>query len=249
MDPVSRLERRVEERLAHLDALFGRAGVRYALIGATAILLQGIDLPRTTRDLDLAVSVEQDLDEVRALLEAHGLRSTTTRHRFTAEDGLEIDVLPIRPGTDRVELPGGDSISRVGLDEAIAASVRVAFHDGGTFVAPLPVLASIKLYIATLRSGGHDLGDALALLDQYESAGARRFDIDYIAEGDLSWEAAGAWLAGRDAQGILLRESSAATLTAVEQLLSGVVLSDRFARGPENRALLAAFRAGLAHAS
>ena len=26
MDPVSRLERRVEERLAHLDALFGRAG-------------------------------------------------------------------------------------------------------------------------------------------------------------------------------------------------------------------------------
>lgn len=249
MDPVSRLERRVEEQLAHLDALFGGAEQRYALIGATAILLQGIVLPRTTRDLDLAVSVEHDLDEVRTLLETHGLRSTTIRHRFTAEDGVEIDILPIRPGTDRVELPGGESISRVGLDEAIAAGLRVALHDGGVFVAPLPVLASIKLYVATTRSGGHDLGDALALLEQYESAGVRRFDIDYLEERDLSWEAAGAWLAGRDAKRILRRESSTATLTAVEQLLGDVRLSERFTRGPENRALLAAFHAGLAHTS
>jgi predicted nucleotidyltransferase len=246
---VSRLEPRVEEHLAHLDALFGRTGHRYALIGATAILLQAIALPRTTRDLDFAVSVEQDLDEVRTLLEAHGLRSTTIRHRFTAEDGLEVDVLPIRPGADRVELPGGESISRVGLHEAIAASVRVALRAGGVFVAPLPVLASIKLYVATIRPGGHDLGDALTLLEQYESAGARRFDIDYLAEGDLSWETAGAWLAGRDAQGILHRESRAEVLMAVEQLLGDIRLSDRLAQGPENRALLTAFRVGLAHAS
>jgi predicted nucleotidyltransferase len=251
VDPVSRLERRVEERLADLDTLFGRAGVRYALIGATALLLHGTALPRTTRDLDLAVSVEHGLDEVRTLLEAHGLRSTTIRHRFAAKDGLEIDVLPIRKGSRgaRIELPDGESISPVGLTETIENAVRLPLPGGGVSVAPLSVLAAIKLYVATIRSDERDFGDAFAVLTQYESAGIRRFDIDYLAEGGLSWETAGAWLAGQDARGILHRESRTAILTAAEHLLGDIRLSDRYARGPENRALLTAFRAGLAHAA
>jgi hypothetical protein len=116
-------------------------------------------------------------------------------------------------------------------------------------VAPLSVLAEIKLYVATIRSDERDFGDAFAVLTQYESAGIRRFDIDYLAEGGLSWETAGAWLAGQDARGILHRESRTAILTAAEHLLGDIRLSDRYARGPENRALLTAFRAGLAHAA
>ena len=250
MDPVSRLERRVEERLADLDTLFGRAGVRYALIGATALLLQGIVLPRTTRDLDFAVSVGHSIDEVRTLFEAHGLRSSTTvRHRFIAEEGLEIDVLPIRARTDRVELPGGESISQVGLAEAIGSATSVALPAGSVCVAPLPVLAAVKLHVATIRLDERDLQDAFAVLAQYESAGIRRFDIDYLAEGSLSWDTADAWLAGQDARGILHRESRTAILTAAEHLLGDIRLSDRFAQGPEDRALLTAFRAGLTRAS
>lgn len=244
---MSHLERRVEERLAALDALFGRAGVSYALIGATAILLQGIALPRTTRDLDLAVSVEHGLDEVRTLLEAHGLRSTTTRHRFAAKDGLEIDVLPIRKASRgaRIELPDGESISPAGLTEAIESAVRVPLPNGSVSVAPLSVLAAIKLYVATIRSDERDFGDAFAVLTQYESAGTRQFEIDYDAQSNLILETAGAWLAGRDAHGILHQHSRAAVAGAVEMLFRDVRLSNRFAGGPENRALLAAFRAGL----
>lgn len=248
MDPVSRLERSVEERLADLDTLFGRAGVRYALIGATALLLQGIVLPRTTRDLDFAVSVGHSIDEVRTLFEAHGLRSSTTvRHRFIAEEGLEIDVLPIRGGTwaDRVELPGGESISQAGLAEAIGGAESVALPAGSVCVAPLSVLAAIKLYVATIRSDERDLQDAFAVLAQYESAGTRRFEIDYDAQSHLTLETAGAWLAGRDAHGVLHQHSRAAVAGAVEVLFRDVRLSNRFAGGPENRALLAAFRAGL----
>lgn len=247
MDSVSHLERRVEERLAALDALFGRAGVSYALIGATAILLQGIALPRTTRDLDLAVSVEHGLDEVRTLLEAHGLRSTTTRHRFAAKDGLEIDVLPIRKASRgaRIELPDGESISPAGLTEAIESAVRVPLPNGSVSVAPLSVLAAIKLYVATIRSDERDFGDAFAVLTQYESVGTRQFEIDYDAQSNLILETAGAWLAGRDAHGILHQHSRAAVAGAVEMLFRDVRLSNRFAGGPENRALLAAFRAGL----
>jgi predicted nucleotidyltransferase len=247
VDPVSRLERSVEQALAGLDAVFGRAGVRYALIGATALLLHGIALPRTTRDLDLAVSVEHNLDEVRTLLEAHGLRSTTVRHRFTAEDGLEIDVLPIRKASRgaRIELPDGESISPAGLTEAIESAIRVPLPNGSVSVAPLSALAAIKLYVATIRSDERDFGDAFAVLAQYESAGTRRFEIDYDAQSNLTLETAGAWLAGRDAHGILHQHSRAAVAGAVEVLFRDVRLSDRFAGGPENRALLATFRAGL----
>jgi predicted nucleotidyltransferase len=249
MDPVSRLEQRVERALADLDAMLSQARKGYALIGATAILLHGIALPRTTRDLDLVVAVEHDLDEIRPLLEVHGLGRTAIHHRFATKDGLEVDILPMVPGGTRVELPGGEFISRVGLSEAMDASVRVAFSTGEASLAPLSVLAAIKLYIATIRLDGHDLDDAVAVLEQYEAAGVRRFDVDYPEEEALSWETAGAWLAGRDARSVLHPESHAAVLAAAEQLLGDIRLSDRFAGGPESRALLTAFRAGLARAS
>ncbi|MCX6099973.1 MAG: hypothetical protein NTV92_00805 [Candidatus Bipolaricaulota bacterium] len=188
MDSVSHLERSVEQALADLDAVFGRAGVRYALIGATALLLHGIALPRTTRDLDLAVSVEDDIDDVRVLLEECGLRSTTIRHRFASNDGLEIDVLPIRKGSRgvRIELPDGESISPAGLTETIESAVRVPLLNGSVSVAPLSVLAAIKLYVATIRSDERDFDDAFAVLAQYESAGTRRFEIDYDAQSHLT---------------------------------------------------------------
>lgn len=250
MDPVRGVERPVEELLQALNALFTRAEMRYALIGATAILLQGIDLPRTTRDLDFAVSVGRDIEEVRALLEANGFRSSTIRHRFIRESGMEIDVLPIAAGdrAERVALPGGEWVSAVGLSEAIETAKAVSVSEGSVRVALLSLLAAIKLHVATVRVGGPDLGDALAVLSQYERAGGRRFDVDYITEKGLTWETAGAWLAGRDARTLLRPESSAAVLAALEQLRGDVRLTDRFASGPENRALTGAFRAGLAAA-
>jgi predicted nucleotidyltransferase len=251
VDPVSRVERPVEERLQSLNVLFTRAGMPYALIGATAILVHGISLPRTTRDLDFAVSVGRDIEEVRTLFEANGFRSATVRHRFITEEGMEIDVLPVVAGdrAHRLELPGGDRISAVGLREAIETAKAVSVSGGSVRVALLAVLAAIKLHAATVRVGGPDLGDAFAVLHQYESAGGRRFDVDYIAEQGLTWETAGAWLAGRDVRTLLRPESRAAVLAALEQLRGDVRLTDRFASGPENRALVDAFRAGLAAAS
>ena len=251
MDPVSRVERHVEERLQALNALFTRAGMRYGLIGATAILLQGIDLSRTTRDLDFAVSVERDIEEVRTLFEANGFRSSTVGHRFITEEGMEIDVLPLVAGERswKIELPGGEWISAVGLPEAIETAKAVSVSGESVRVALLPLLAAIKLHVAAARVGGPDLGDALAVLHQYESGGGRRFDVDYIAEKGLTWETAGAWLAGRDARTLLRPESRAAVLGAVEQLRGDVRLTDRYASGPEDRAVVDAFRAGLAAAS
>jgi predicted nucleotidyltransferase len=251
VDSVRSVERRVDVRLQALDALFTRAGMRYALIGATAILLHGIRLPRTTRDLDFAVAVGRDIEEVRALLEADGLRSSAVPHRFIAEEGVEVDILPVAAGDDsqRVSLPGGPWISAVGLREAIETAKLVPVSQGTIRVAQLLLLAAIKLHTATLRMGGPDLGDALAVLGQYEDAGDRRFDVDYLTRTELTWETAGAWLAGQDAQAVLRPESLSAVLNAVEELRGDARLSDRFAGGPDRLAQVDAFRAGLAAAA
>lgn len=166
MDPVRGVERSVEDHLTRIDAMLGGVAVPYVLVGATALLLRGIALPRTTRDLDLVVSVAGGLEGIRNLFEAGGFRSTTVRHRFTAEDGMEIDVLAIAAGdrAGKVVLADGEWVSGVGLAEAIESATAISLHTGSARVAQLPVLAAIKLYVATVRVGEKDLDDALAVL-------------------------------------------------------------------------------------
>jgi predicted nucleotidyltransferase len=137
----------------------------------------------------------------------------------------------------------------VGLREAIETAKLVPVSQGTIRVAQLSLLAAIKLHTATLRMGGPDLGDALAVLGQYEDAGDRRFDVDYLTRTELTWETAGAWLAGQDAQAVLRPESLSAVLNAVEELRGDARLSDRFAGGPDRLAQVDAFRAGLAAAA
>lgn len=247
MDPVRGVERSVEDHLTRIGAMLGSAAAPYALVGATALLLRGIALPRTTRDLDLAVSVAGGLEGIRSLFEAGGFRSTTVRHRFATEDGMEIDVLPIAAGdlAERIVLPDGEWISSVGLAEAIESATAISLRAGSVRVAQLPVLAAIKLYVATVRVGEKDLDDALAVLRQYEAVGGRRFDVDYSTAQGLTWETAGAWLAGRDARIALQSRSRETVVAAAERLADGSGMSDRFAHGPESRELLAAFRCGL----
>ena len=57
MDAVALLGQRFVDNLCHLADILDRAGLPFAVIGATAFLLHHIDLRRTTRDLDLAVAM------------------------------------------------------------------------------------------------------------------------------------------------------------------------------------------------
>jgi len=68
MDLVERLGPKVLSELCFLNESFTEAGFCYALIGATALLVQGIDLPRTTQDSDVVAAMRKNfkaaLDEL-----------------------------------------------------------------------------------------------------------------------------------------------------------------------------------------
>ena len=88
---------RTIKELCFVASALRRIGVPYALIGANALLLHGVQLPRTTRDLDFIVAVEDSFQYVRQALLKQGFRHGKIPHRFHTPQGTQVDVLN-RPG-------------------------------------------------------------------------------------------------------------------------------------------------------
>jgi len=247
MDRVDHLEPRLSADLCAATRALAEAGIPYAVIGANALILQGIILPRTTRDLDLVVVVEGGLDRLRGVLEAEGLRSTRITHRFVSPAGTEVDVLPLSPLPGAmIEFPDGERISSVGLSEAVRYAEDIERGDCKLCVARLPILAAIKVHAATVRMGDRDLPDAIAIMEQYESDGIRRFELDYEAAPELVWETSGAFLLGCDAIAMLDEVTRDGVEQAIQTLLEDPRMVADHAWGQERAPILRAFRAGLA---
>lgn len=247
MDRIDRLEPHVAADLCAATRALAKARLSYAVIGANALILQGITLPRTTRDLDLVVLVEGGLDGIRRDLEAEGFRSTRISHRFASGAGTEFDILPISPGQGTtIEFPGGERICSVGLSESVRHAEEVDSGGCTVRVARLPILAAIKVHTATIRAGDRDLADALAIMEQFEAHGTRRFEVDYEAVPGLLWETAGAFLLGRDVNAILEDMTLDRVEKAIEELLAAPRKEDDDSWGKTRAPLLHAFRLGLA---
>ena len=75
MDSLILLASRTIKELCFVASALQRIGAPYALIGANALLLHGIQLPRTTRDLDFIVAVEDSFQHVRQALLKQGFKS------------------------------------------------------------------------------------------------------------------------------------------------------------------------------
>lgn len=247
MDRVDRLGPRLAVDLCSATRALAEAGIPYAVIGANALILQGIVLPRTTRDLDLVVVVEGGLDKLRGILEASGLRSTRISHRFVVGAGTEVDILPLSPQpTTIIEFADGEWISSLGLAEAVRCAEEIENGRCILRVASLPILAAIKVHAATVRVGNRDLADALAVMEQYEAHETRRFEVDYQATPELAWETAGAFLLGCDATSMLDEMTDERVEQAIHTLLQDPKMGADQAWGQEKAPLLRAFRSGLA---
>ena len=249
MDPIERLGASFVDELHRLAQALEHAGVAYAVVGATALLLHGVDLRRTTRDLDLAVAVTGDTDAVDRVLKLAGLVNTSIPHRFRTAEGEEVDVLMIDPAAahpSEIRLADGDRFDGAALPEAVAQASVLMVAGSGIRVAPLSLLIANKLYAAGGVSGRpHDLSDACAAMESYEVSGTRRFEVDYGKHPELAFETAGAFLAGQDAAQLLVADIETAMAAAIESLMRDARLTDRFAEGPPTRKLVAAYRTGL----
>jgi len=208
------------------------AGYRYAVIGATAILIHGYEIRRTTRDVDLVMVVEGGFSAMREMLVNIGLRPSSISHRFAARQGTQVDILPIA-GTDTVQraiqTPEGGSFSALGLSEAILSSAK---HDLGTCqvaVAAVSVLVALKLN-AAIERGRDDLPDSCVCLSEYAKNDIRRHIAHYENRSVLTYDTSGAYLAGADFAGNGGAEIVASTRQAVYRLLANEVALTRTAR-------------------
>ena len=252
MDAVATLGQRFVDNLCALNEILEQAGLPFAIIGASAFLLHGVDLGRTTRDLDLAVAIEGGLDAIRTVLANAGLVGTSIEHRFKMPDGSEIDILAIDPAwtpTHEIRLADGDRIQAVGLPDAVRRSVEMIFDGCRISVAPLCLLIAVKLNAATADNRPHDLQDACAAMEDYESEGNRRFNIDYEQFEGLTFESAGAFLSGMDTAEAAAEQTNKLVDHAIDELLLSTQLTDRFANGLAYRELVLAYRLGLRESS
>jgi len=209
-----------------------RIGGAYALIGANALLLHGVRLPRTTRDLDFIVAVEDSFQHVRQALLKQGFRHGKIPHRFYTPEGTQVDVLPITKRAIEagfIEFPDGERLTALGFSEALTHVEEKPVGNCVVSVAPLPILVALKILTATKRYGA-DLQDAIACMRQYEEQGARRFD-DVVYTESLTFETAGAYLLGRD----LASMATAKTLVAVEEALIALTHDTQPSSGTVNR--------------
>ncbi len=200
MDTLAELPARVQDLLCSLVAALDHAGCNYALIGATAILLHGVDLLRVTRDLDFVIAVADGIAAVPRLLSEAGLEETSVWHKYRAVDEIKVDVIPL--GSDEAEsnvvsLPGGRMFSSIGLDDALRCSVRIEIDGCSVSTASIPILVALKLVAATERHR-EDLADVCACLAGYRHKDERRYVVHFEASSFLTYETAGAYLAGLD---------------------------------------------------
>jgi predicted nucleotidyltransferase len=228
------LSQRTELRLfAALVRDVGQAApdAPFFLAGALArdVLLQyahGIDTGRQTADVDLALAMEswQRYEALRAELIRSGQFAAVPAeiHKLRFRGSLEVDFLPFgpieRPSRTIAWPPDGAFVmTTFGFREAYAATILVALPDDAqVHVASLPALALLKLVAwadRRLIEPGKDAHDLKLILRHYLDAGnADRLYAEAAAlleSADFDYEAAGAWLLGKDMARLLDAEGHA----------------------------------------
>lgn len=252
MDTVAIDPARLGRELCPIANALLEAGYRYAVIGATAILIQGYNIFRATRDVDLVMVVEGGFPAASDLLVEIGLQPTCVSHRFETNQGIQVDILPIASADveqKSIQIPKGGSLSALGLSEAIRSHEMREVGECLVAVATVPVLIALKLNAAVERTRS-DLADSCVCLSGYAEGDVRRHSAHYENSSVLTYETSGAYLAGADFSGNGGPEVVTSTQLAASQLLDNEAALIRSARalGMDERmplTLLEAFALGM----
>lgn len=174
------------EVLQLVEKVASELGILYVVIGATArdLVLHhyyGAKIQRATQDIDYAIQVA-DWSAFSALTEAlikKGCEATKMAHRFKSPTGGIVDIVPFGAVEDEQATiawpPAGDiKMTVLGLEEALATSIRVSLTEGAELEIPVttPIgLTILKLIAWTERPPElriKDAQDLVYILDSYE---------------------------------------------------------------------------------
>lgn len=249
------------------------------LVGAMArdvhlLHAYGIELPRATTDIDIALAVRDwaAFHALRDALLASGkfIARTTTLHKLVyVHLNIAIDLIPFKGVEDakgNITWPpdNAEVMSLIGYREARASAVTARLPDDQQLVmVSLPMLAVLKVFAwieRNLTEPRKDARDLDVILCNYFKAGnGNRL---YTEAGHLldspnyDYDLAGAWMCGRDARNTLEAQSNRTSqiVAQMNTMLDREVDPDgplkyvseiQSGNADQTRNLLAAFAAGL----
>ena len=158
-------------------------GVAFFVIGALARdlhlqHLNDIDVPRRTRDVDVAVAVDgwESYATLRdRLISVYNFTDEEPKQRVRSPEGVQLDLVPfgaIADSSGQIQFPPDDrpEMTVLGLEEARRTTVSVTFADEETAnVVSLPALGLLKLiaWDERPRERVHDAQDLCFILRTY----------------------------------------------------------------------------------
>lgn len=140
--------------------------------------LNDIDVPRRTRDVDVAVAVDgwESYAALRdRLITEHDFTNEAPKQRVRSSEGVQVDFIPfggIASTSGKVRFPPDDrpEMTVLGFEEARQTTVSATFDDDVFVeVVSLPALGLLKLiaWDERARERAHDAQDLCFLLRQY----------------------------------------------------------------------------------
>lgn len=218
---------RIAPVLRSLGEACDNLGVEFFVIGALArdLHLQhvnDIDAPRRTRDVDVAVAVddwESYADLRDRLIANHDFTNESPKQRVRSPEGIQVDLVPfggIVDSSGQIRFPPDNrpEMTVLGLEEARRTTVSVTFDDGVHFeVVSLPALGLLKLIAWDERpqERAHDAQDLCFIIRWYYSVKIDTvvekhydlFDVDDFSEAITS-----AQVYGREVSSLLMESDS-----------------------------------------
>lgn len=230
---MAKIEGELATALGILRDYFEGRRISFALVGALVpVLLLSSDQSnleigaRETRDADHVIKLPswEAWEAVLADLVNLGFRRAEGEQEHRLYYGAaEIDLIPfgvMKSSEEPLVWPdSGNTMNMTGFADVFRYAVRTEVTPGITLpVAPLWLLAVLKVSAYLDRRFSRDLTDLIFVLENYESADGsnRRFDI--LDEKDVTYEVSGALLVGRD----IRNYASAQPITLMKQFLKEI---------------------------
>ena len=196
-------------------------GMDFYVIGALARdlhlqHLSDIDVPRATRDVDVAIAVggwESYAALRERLITEQGFTDEDPKQKVRSPDGVELDLVPfgeIADASGQIHFPPDDrpEMTVLGLEEARRTAVSFTFDGLSIEVVSLPALGLLKLIAWDERphERAHDAQDLCFILREYFDVSIETIvqkHADLFDEEDFSSPLASARAYGREIASLL----------------------------------------------
>jgi predicted nucleotidyltransferase len=213
--------KRIVPVLTSLQEACRDLGVDFYVIGAFARdlhlrHLNNIDVPRGTRDVDVAVAVDgwASYTALRdRLIIGHDFTDEDPKQKVQSPGGVELDLVPfggIENSSGQIHFPPDDrpEMTVLGLEEARRTAVSFTFDDLSMEVVSLPALGLLKLIAWDERphERAHDAQDLCFILREYFDVSIESIvqkHADLFDEEDFSSPLASARAYGREIASLL----------------------------------------------